>query len=308
MKKALMLLALAASLVAVAAPAAKTMSLADARAKIGEVIKNPAQMTAIMKQLSAEDQKAFVADVNAAISKMPANNEERTAMLLNVNKAAMRGAAKGNLAAVVAEVFATVPVESLGVLNESFAADLFNRDADPSNPISDEQFEKISTDLMQTVNERTAKTDDGAVRSSFAIAMMVNAANGSMPDLGAKLADTLPEEVREVAKNEWIPAATKEGDKNYDSMLGAADAGAEPNTTLTLKIAGPQYFEAMLADISTLPIDGATFTPMIDIVFAKEALTVPPATDLDLGIGGSGGGSTIPQEPQGYQNQTTGRR
>lgn len=307
MKKILMLFALAASLVAVAAPDAKTMSLADARTKIGEVIKNPAMMTKIMKQLSADDQKTFVADVNAAISKMPASNEERTAMLLNVNKAAMRGASKGNLAAVVAEVFATAPVESLAVLNESFAADLFNRDADPSNPVSDEQFEKISADLMQTVNERTAKTDDGAVRSSFAIAMMVNASNGSMPELGAKLADTLPESVRETAKNEWIPAATKEGDKNYDSMLGAADAGAEPNTALTLKIAGPQYFEAMLADISTMPVDGTSFTPMIDIVFAKEALTVPPSTDLDIGIGGSGGGSTIPQEPQGYQNQTTGR-
>lgn len=300
MKKILMLLALTASLVAVAAPEAKTMSLADARAKIGEVIKNPATMTKIMKQLSAEDQKAFVADVNAALSKMPASNEERTAALLNVNKAALRGASKGNLAGVVAEIFATVPVESLTVLNESFAQDLFNRDADPSNPVSDEQFEKIASSLMETINERTAKTDDGAVRSSFAIAMMVNASNGSMPELANKLADTLPENVRETAKNEWIPAATQEGEKNYDSMLGAADAGVEPNSRLTLKIAGPQYFEAMLGDISAVSVDSPTRTPINDIILNAEVNSPTPGSGLEGGL------DTVPREPSGYQNQTTG--
>lgn len=300
MKKILMLLAIATSLVAVSAPEAKTMSLADARAKIGEVIKNPASMTKIMKQLSAEDQKTFVADVNAALSKMPGSNEERTATLLNVNKAAMRGATKGNLAGVVAEVFATVPVESLTVLSESFAQDLFNRDADPSNPVSDEQFEKIAMGLMETINERAAKTDDGAVRSAFAIAMMVNAANGSMPELADKLADTLPENVRETAKKEWIPAATKEGDKNYDAMLGAADAGVEPNMSLTLKIAGPQFMDIMLTDFATVATDHPSRTPMLDIVQHVDHLGGMDDDAMEAGL------SAIPREPAGYQGQTTG--
>lgn len=300
MKKILMLLAIAVSLFAIAAPQAKTISIADARAKIGEVIKNPAAMTNLMKQLSDEDQKTFVADVNAAISKMPASNEERTAMLLNVNKAAIRGAGKGNLANIVAEVFATAPVESLTVLNESFAQDLFNRDADPSNPLSDEQFEKIAESLIATVNERTAKTDDGAVRSSFAIAMIVNAANGSMPELGAKLAETLPEESREIAKNEWIPAATQEGEKNYDSMLGAADAGVEPNMTLTLKVAGPQFMDMMLSDFATVSVDSPSRMPMLDFAQSVESLN----NMFDNGM--EGGLSAIPREPNGYQGQTTG--
>lgn len=300
MKKILMLLAIAVSLFAIAAPQAKTISIADARAKIGEVIKNPAAMTNLMKQLSDEDQKTFVADVNAAISKMPASNEERTAMLLNVNKAAIRGAGKGNLANIVAEVFATAPVESLTVLNESFAQDLFNRDADPSNPLSDEQFEKIAESLIATVNERTAKTDDGAVRSSFAIAMIVNAANGSMPELGAKLAETLPEESREIAKNEWIPAATQEGEKNYDSMLGAADAGVEPNMTLTLKVAGPQFMDMMLSDFATVSVDSPSRMPMLDFAQSVESLN----DMFDNGM--EGGLSAIPREPNGYQGQTTG--
>lgn len=300
MKKLFTFLALAASLVAVAAPQAKTISLADARAKIGDVIKSPATMTKLMKQLSAEDQKAFIGDVNAAISKMPGSNEERTAKLLNVNKAAMRGASKGNLANVIAEVFATVPVESLGVLNESFAQDLFNRDADPSNPVSDEQFEKIAMSVMETINERTAKTDDGAVRSSFAIAMMVNASNGSMPGLADKLADTLPENVRETAKNEWLPGATQEGEKNYDTMLGAADAGIEPNALLTLKIAGPQFMDIMLSDFATVATDHPSRTPMLDIVQHVDHLGGMDDDAMESGL------STIPREPAGYQGQTTG--
>ena len=42
-------------------------SLASARAKITQVIDNPADMTAVMKSLSAADQKSFLAEVNAAI-------------------------------------------------------------------------------------------------------------------------------------------------------------------------------------------------------------------------------------------------
>lgn len=297
-----MLLAVAASLVAIAAPQAKTISLADARAKIGEVIKDPAKMTEVMKKLSAEDQKTFVADVNAAIAKMPGMNEERTAMFLNVDKAAMRGAAKGNLAAIVAEVFATVPVESLTILSENFAEDLFNRDADPSNPISDEQFEKIATDLIAVVNERTAKTDEGAVRSSLAIAMIVNAANGTMPGLADKLVETLPEAAREIAKTEWIPGATKEGKKDYDSMLGAADAGVEPNSQLTLKIAGPQFMEIMLADFSSVATDHPSRTPILDIVQHVDHLGGLDDTAMNADL------SAIPREPLGYQGQTTGTR
>lgn len=301
MKKMLMLLAVAASLIAVAAPGAKMMSLADARAKIGEVIKDPAKMTEIMKKLSSDDQKTFVADVNAAISRMPGMHEERAAMFLNVDKAALRGAAKGNLANIVAEIFSTVPVESLTILSENFAQDLFNRDADPSNPISDELFEKIASDLIATVNERTAKTDDGAVRSALAIAMIVNAANGTMPNLADKLVETLPEDAREKAKERWIPGATKDGEKNYDDLLGENDyADVIPNSMLTLKIAGPQFMDIMLSDFATVATDHPSRTPLLDIVQHVDHLGGMDDDALEGGL------SAIPREPAGYQGQTTG--
>ena len=75
MKKLLMVITMAMASALVAQD--KTMSSADARGKIGDIISNPSTMTSVMKQLAAADQASFLADVNAAISKMPGSPEER---------------------------------------------------------------------------------------------------------------------------------------------------------------------------------------------------------------------------------------
>ena len=66
MKKLLTVITMALASVLVAQD--KTMSSADARGKIGDIIDNPASMTSVMKQLAASDQASFLADVNAAIA------------------------------------------------------------------------------------------------------------------------------------------------------------------------------------------------------------------------------------------------
>ena len=68
-----------------------------------------------------------------------------------VNKAAVTGASdkKG----VLAEVFATVPVEFLTDINERFATELFSRNANPeSKPISDAAFTELATNALAAVN------------------------------------------------------------------------------------------------------------------------------------------------------------
>ena len=49
------------------------ISLADARSRIDKAIESPQVMRAIMKHLSAEDQKLFLAEVNKAIADLPAS-------------------------------------------------------------------------------------------------------------------------------------------------------------------------------------------------------------------------------------------
>ncbi len=246
MKKLIMMVTVA--LAAAVFAQEKTMSLADARGKIGDVVANPASMTEVIQQLSADDQKAYVAAVNEAISKMPGSANEKTAKYLAVNEAALKGAKKGNLTALVAEVFATVPTESLTVLNERFAKDLFSRSADPSKVYTDEQLLTISRNVMSAVRERTASSDDAEARNTFAILMMVRASEGTPANLKETLLDELKDDATRDRADKGIAAAMAEN-KSYDKILDGTNAGDEPSAEIVLQLAGPQLQVALLSDL-----------------------------------------------------------
>ena len=285
MKKAFLMAVLA---IAGSATALGQATLADARGKIGEAIESPKAMTEIMKDLSAEDQKQFLADVNKAIADLPASVEEKSAKYLNANHAAISAAQKGNTTALLAVTFATVSPDALTVINERFATDLVNRAADPKTTYTDEQFTKIAIDAMNVINERTAEADNASTRSAFAILMFVRASNGTPEDLADKLIDTLKnEEARELAKNEWIPAALGQNgrEKSYEPILASSDAGRRPDFQHVLIIAGPQHLDSVLADISGKNTDSVapirTRTPVLDAV-ENNLIHQIPTLDGDL--------------------------
>jgi len=247
------------------------ISLADARSRIDQAIATPSVMTAIMQHLCSDDQKQFLADVNKAIADMPASTEEKAAKFLNVNHAALKGAADGNVVTLIAEVFATVTVEALTVINERFAIDLFSRSLDANSGYTDAQFLQVALEVMSKVNERCEGMDDESPRCVFAILMLVRASNGSPNDLSETLIDTLKDEgVRALARNVWIPSALGTGDQSqsYESILAAADAGRRPDFDFVLVIAGPQYGDAILADIitKTNSVFSNYRTPVLDAV------------------------------------------
>lgn len=279
--KKLIVMALALS----TAFAVQAASLAEARAQISQCISNPAKMTEVMKQVPAADQAAFVAEVNAAIASKPGANETKAAAYLNVNKAAMLGAAKGNLQSLLAEVYATVPVEVLPVLNERLAEDLFSRSADPSKTYTDEQFVEIVSAATKSIGERAASADDGAVRATFAICMFNAASGGSPANLAETLTATLPEGMRdEVAKN--LPDALQ---GKYDAMLDSADAGDQPQVRVVMRLAGPQVLQALLSKV----VEG---TPLVDSVLEDIYYGVSEPSDMEMNV-------TPPSEPEGYQGQ-----
>lgn len=295
MKKSLMVavLAVACSATAFAQSAAEKLaadktqiSLADARGKIDKAVESPAVMKEILKRLSAADQKQFLADVNKAIGDLPASPEEKAAKYLNVNHAALTVAQKGNTAALLAEVFATVSPEALSVINERFAQDLVNRAANPNVTYTDEQFTKLAVETMNVINERVEATDNGSPRAAFAILMFLRASNGTPVDLADKLVDTLKhDDVKELAKNEWIPVALgKDGrEQSYEPILAAADAGLRPDYAQILVIAGPQQLDAILADINGKNTDLVSFsrthTPVLDATLNPLIQQVPVLGD-----------------------------
>ena len=276
---------------------AKQSSLAAARAKITKVIESPALMTEVMKGLAAEEQKTFLADVNAAIATMPGNDAERTAAFVAVNNAALAGAQKGNALTLVAEVFATVPVYALPAVGESLSSGLMNRAGDKNVTYTDEQYVKISQSVMEKVNARVESEDNAGVRSAFAGIMLIRASNSESPEIIAAVVEAMPESSRNDAKTEWFPAALG-NPKSYDAILAAAEvdparAGtdddsatsrdADDDSVIGFRVAGAQNYECLLADISGAGTDpaftAAAQNPTVDSIQNRLNYELP------LGVG-----------------------
>lgn len=300
--------AMAVSPVLAQATETKNMPLAEARAQIGAAIKSPDSLTAIMKSLAAEDQTSFLADVNLAISKSPDLDEGRAAAALNANRAALKGAAKGNLPALLAEMFATATPEALTVINERFATDVFNR-TNEKRSYTDEQFTRIAEGAMAKIQKRTAGSDDAAVRNVFAILMFVRASNGTPVDLADKLVAGLPEgSPRDLAKDEWIPSALgTNGSKSYEPMLGYAESGEAPRLEVVISIAGPQRLDAMLSDLATA-MKGPDGRPLTDFSDTAQHLTTvnEVGEDIDLSRVPRTLDRDLPWNPSNKRKESTG--
>lgn len=271
---------------ALIAASLNAMSLQEARGLTDKVIENPSEMTAVMKQLTASDQKSFVADVNEAISKLPGSAEEKSAKVVDVTRAAFKGASRESskdLVATVAEVFATAPLESLCVLNENLGQDSFNRAVNPKNVYTDEQFAKIASNVVNAVNSRVAGLEDADVRGGFAALMMIRASNGTPESLADDLADTLGESA-EVAKKEWFPEALKTP-ANYDPMLSGTSVDSLIDSVTARALAGNQRHEGLVSAMHEDPRDvypGVKGFGDMALVpdFDHDIYTLPRTTDL----------------------------
>lgn len=293
-------------------------SLAEARRNIGTMIANPKAIPPAIKKLTKEERKTLLNDLNKAISEMPASAEEKSAYFLNVDGTVVRVLAielpdtpegQQELREMLGEVFATVPPESLTVISERFAADLFDRDAEGQTKYSDAEFSRLTVETMKVINARTAETDNGSVRSCFAMLMFIRASRGLPKDLTDTLIDTLEhDDAKDMARSEWIPAAlgkkTEDGkttDVNYEPMLGSADAGRRPDIEFVLVIAGPQFHESILGDIFGKNNDQyamvSTRTPILDAV-ENPLIVQKPTLGADVlghagAAGGTGAGATV---------------
>lgn len=328
MKKCMMMAALMLmSVLAIAQESSAKISLADARGRIDKVIASADQMKATMKQLSAEDQKAFLADVNKAISEMPGSAEEKTALFLSVNLAAVASAEKGNSAALLAETFATVSPEALPAISEVFSDKLLNRTEGSNAAFNDAQYEKIAVETIGAVSERCEEADNGTARTTFAILMFLRASPGTAETLENSLVNVLKnDDSKEVARECLEAALGKDGrEQSYEPLLAAADANRRTDPQAALPIAGPQYATALLTDLSGKNTERDMFsqtqTPVLDAVenvFGQQAVRIgndkPGAAGANGGAvhggvieaGGVGGGSDTRPTPQNPDPQGTG--
>ena len=224
------------------------MPRSEWHAKVGECALDPVLLKATISKLSSADKQAFVAEVNEAISKMPGSAEVKSAQFLAANRAAVRGAGAADRGAVLAEIFATVPPESLTVINEEFAKVEFSR----SSTMGDAQFMNIVSNAMSRIAQRCASSESGALRICFAGLMFIRVAGVSTDDAQNAVIAALPAESQAEARNTWIPSALgKDQTQSYDPMLAAAQAGEEPDHVTVIGIYSQQIVESMLADLQS---------------------------------------------------------
>ena len=250
------------------------LSKAEWQAKVGDCANNPAAMKSVIAQVPAADQADFVAKVNAAIAKKPGSSEAKAADFYAANKAAVSGAT--DKSAVLAEVYATVPVEYLTDINERFATELFSRKANPEKPVNDKQFVELSTNALAVVNKRCESAENAGVRQTFAALMFVRASEGSPEGLVNTYVSQMTDPQAKESAAGWISEATGAGgtEASYDNMLAAANAGDEPDHAIVLQMSSDPsaLMESLLADLqapaagsasgSAAGMGGGAFTTM----------------------------------------------
>ena len=207
--------------------------------KVGECGTNPATMSSVMSQLSADDQKELIGKVNASIAALPGSAEQKAAAAIQANIAGIKAAMAQNKEkraanAVIAEAFATLPPEYLPQFAEALSG--------PGGPLNRgnmdrEKFITISTNTLHAISERCEKAENnGGVREAMAAIAFLQASNEKDPpkDLINTMLSQIPDaKTRDLAAKEWVGPAL---DKNYDPILAAANAGDEPDRAIVASI------------------------------------------------------------------------
>lgn len=268
--------------------AADAMPRSEWHNLVSECAQNSQTLRETMAKVSPADQAALLAEVNEAIAKMPGSDEVKGAMFYAANSAAVKSAASGNLATVLAEVFATVPPEFLTDINERFAKEIFNRTANPNRTFSDAEFETLAKNTMTAINARCEKEENAGVRETFAVLMFLRASNGTPANLSDTLVATMPDaKNRELAANEWIKPAMGDGqEQSYDPMLGVAQAGEEPDHAVVTSLTGsPDAMVGMLADLAAEGSPMATSAAKMGAGAFQSPTIAGAAPDTEAGIG-----------------------
>jgi len=294
-------IAVAGALVALAADTGKTfITLKEAGASISKAVSDAETMQKTMSSLSNADQVAFVAQVNKAIAGMSGSAERKTAAYLAAAEAALKAAAKsGNLLPVLAEIFATVPPGSLTVLQERFAAELFNRAGNSSRTYTDAQVLESSKKVMSVIHAATSKVDQTEVRDALAIAMLVNASNGTPKNLAADLISVVATDATRGRMTELVMAAIA---GKYAEVVPDDEEQPVPNPIQVLRFRDAQLIDALEGDINdSLTRKGFFTTPLIEQLFELDEMD-PTAIDNEGARPLSDGDARF--NPDAYQGQS----
>ena len=185
------------------------------------------------QDLAKDDQVEFVRAVNESMRDYKASTpEKRLQTIYAVNRDAVRAAVPAERKAVIAEVFATAPMDALPMITDRFASEMFNRKAAGFSD-KDDSFTEFAAAMLMRVRARMGLLDVSqfpGARTTFAVIMVLKASEGKPEDLRQSILFYVPTGSYEAATKVWIPAALGEDGKpaSYQPILEAGYKGEEP--------------------------------------------------------------------------------
>ena len=178
------------------------------------------------QDLQKDDQVEFVRAVNESMRTYKASTpEKRLQTIYAVNRDAVRAAPAKEKKAVIAEVFATAPMDALPTITDRFATELFSRKAAGFSD-KDDSFTEFAAATLMRVRTRMrflATHELPAARMTFAVIMVLKASEGNPADLRESVLFYIPTGSHELARKVWIPAALGE-DGNAPSSRSSPPA------------------------------------------------------------------------------------
>lgn len=215
--------------------------------QIGPSASNYETLKTTFAKVSAEDKAYFSQRLIKAISRMAVNQAEKSAAFVRAAVGLVAGGKGEEKYAIMAEIFAGVPVEYLPAVTEALAQ-RFNQQ---TNKLSDGNFAQIATKAIDTCAKRNSQTDDPAVRDTFVALCFIKAsAKASDIETGKSMIAKLPEGRIQNLAEKWVPKAL---DGDYADMLAAADVKpvALPRALSGRSVAiGSQTVLDILADLN----------------------------------------------------------
>lgn len=156
----------------------------------------------------ADEQLQLLRTVNLGLKNYTAATRDKAVeTVYRINRDMVKEMSTLDLRTVLAEVFATVPAFALSAVADGFATDFFCRGAAGANANAD-SFADFATSAMLRIYRRCRDLDPaGQRRPVFAVIMFLKASEGEPPDLQAQLEAFIPDPIRDMAREVWIPAA-----------------------------------------------------------------------------------------------------
>lgn len=201
--------------------------------------------------LDRDDKVELVRTMNETLSKVKkdetaAQKAKRIQTVYSLNRDAVRAAKDADKKRVIAEVFATAPLEALPTISDRFAKELFSRKAAGLNEKDDSFVEFAAASLLRITGrlrqQMVARWYPGA-RSAFAVISFIKAAEGKPEDIREALTFYVLTGSEKLARTKWIPEAMGDDGKepSYKSILEAGLEGEEPPHDNAFLMKPPEY-------------------------------------------------------------------